>query len=156
ELHALGLDSVHLALAARRLASARAAIEASRVELARTSLQIRRGACAVIDLEALKAAPAEIVLRLLQTAIQAFGGRSEGPERAKPEKLVQLIKAGERVALTLGGALIETKGKVGTSAARFQVFREPGRGGIATRRLRPGEGVFWDRRFYVSLSPAWS
>jgi tRNA(Ile)-lysidine synthase len=158
ELAALGLDPGHLALSARRVTEARDALEAGRFDLARRAVQIRHGACAVLDLETLGSAPRELVLRLLQTVVQAFGGRERGPDRAKLDQLAGKVKSPAPIALTLGGAMIETaRGKAASAAGgRFlRIYREPGRGGLPARRLAPGQGIFWDRRFYVSLAPAW-
>jgi tRNA(Ile)-lysidine synthase len=160
QLAALGLDDAHLELSARRLAEARAALEAETLALARSSLTIAYGAYAALDREAMRGSPTELVLRLLQLVISAFGGRQSGPERPKLEALVRQIRAPAPVAATLGGALIWA-GKAGRGEAalgrhRVLLYREPGRGGIATRQLKPGQGVFWDRRFYVSVSPAWT
>jgi tRNA(Ile)-lysidine synthase len=94
----------------------------------------------------------------LQTVIRGFGGRESGPERPKLEALAEQLAGPGPVAVTLGGALIKTEPakRAGSAASpRVLIYREPGRGGIAARALKPGQGIFWDRRFYVSLSPAW-
>lgn len=160
QLAALGLDDAHLALSARRLAEARAALEAGTLALARSSLTIGYGAYAALDREMMRDSPPELVLRLLQAVISAFGGRESGPERPKLEDLARQLRASAPVTATLGGALIAAgkagRGEGAPGSRRVLIHREPGRGGIAARQLKPGQGVFWDRRFYVSVSPAWT
>ena len=148
ELEVAGLVNVSLSTAARRLAAARAAIEESQHELARAVVRIEHGACATLDLAGLRAAPRELTLRVLQSVIAAFGGRAEPPRRPQLEDLVERLRTSGKLALTLAGAVVVCE----QAAPTLRIYREPGRRGLAKRLLRPGEGIFWDRRFYASLS----
>lgn len=162
ERQALGLGTESLALTAHRLASARSALEAAQHKLARAAVDLNDGAWASIDSAVLAGAPEELAVRLLRTVIGAFGGQAKLPGRSQVEDLVQRLRGSGPAALarggmTLGGAVIEPGG--GRKAARghaarvVAVYREPGRRPLPKAELGPGQGVFWDRRFYFSLAP---
>jgi tRNA(Ile)-lysidine synthase len=154
---ALGLTSDKLALAARRLASARDALERVQRELAHEAVDLHEGAWASIDAEKLVAAPPEVAMRLLQAVIGAFGGQPTGPDRSQVETLLEQLTVGNQKAVTLGGAVIrpgsKDPGLKDKARPAVAVYREPGRRPLPMCQLSPGEGVFWDRRFYVSASP---
>ena len=52
--------------------------------------------------------------------------------------------------VTLGGCLVEIANI--EKARRIRVFREFSREPLPTIKVAPGEGVFWDRRFYISVA----
>ena len=156
----LGLGADKLALTARRLASARSALEAGQQQLARAAVDLHGGAWASIDAGRLAEAPPELALRLLRSVIGAFGGQPEPPGRSQVEDLLERLRSPAATALTLGGAAIVTARKLATSRPRqapvVAIYREPGRRKLPHAILRPGEGLFWDRRFYLSLAVAHS
>ncbi|MCL4768250.1 MAG: tRNA lysidine(34) synthetase TilS [Hyphomicrobiaceae bacterium] len=155
---ALGLADDDLARTARRLASARGALEASRHGLARAAVDLHDGAWAGIDARLLADAPPELALRLLQSVIGAFGGQAEPPGRSQVEELLERLHAPGAAARTLGGAVIAASGPGQPARAGPQrapvvaIHREPGRRPLPKALLHPGAGLFWDRRFYVSVA----
>lgn len=155
ERQRLGLTSEALGLAARRLASARSALETARHALARAAVELHGGAAATLDTRLLLEASPELALRVLQAVIGAFGGQKVAPARSQVERL--LARLGERrLAVTLGGTIIRRAGGGHWTAGGehdLLICREVGRRPQPEVRLQPGEGLFWDRRFYVSLAP---
>lgn len=157
ERQTLGLGSDMLALTAQRLASARSALESAQHELARVAVDLHGGAWAGIDTRVLADAPQELTLRLLSSVIGAFGGRAEQPGRAQVEDLIHRLRSPGAAAMTLGGAVIEPGLKLKTAGRHLDpvvaIWREPGRRPLPKVQLEPGQGVFWDRRFYLGLAP---
>lgn len=149
---ALGLTAGKLALTARRLASARSALEADQHELARAAVEIHEGAWVSIDATRFANASEEVRLRLLQSLIGAFGGQPEQPRRAQLEDLLARLGSPGAGALTLGGAVIKAARKRSGMPSYVAVYREPGRQQLPRADLKPGTGLFWDRRFYLSLA----
>ncbi len=156
ERNALGLTAGKLALTARRLASARSALEAAQHGLARAAVDLHGGAWASIDAKRLAEAAPELALRLLRSVIGAFGGQSEPPGRSKVEDLLERLRSPGGAALTLGGAIIVPSQGLGNAGSRHApvvaIYRESGRRRLPHALLHPGEGLFWDRRFYLSLA----
>lgn len=156
EREALGLTAEMLGLTAERIGSARAALERAHQELARTAVDLHDGAWASIDRQMLQRAPQEIALRLLQATIGAFGGQREPPSRLQMERLLERILARTTTAFTLGGAVVEDiKSSKRRERPILAIYREPGRRPLPKATLWPGHGLFWDRRFYISLSPGY-
>ena len=154
----LGLTPAGLATSARRLASARMALRAAQAELAQSAVDLHDGVWGSIDAEALTDAPGDVALRLLGAVIAAFGGQRSPAGLAQLEALLDCLKQTESCAQTLAGAVIAKRPprprRTGRgSAGLVAVYREPGRRPLPTFALRPGQGVFWDRRFYVSVDP---
>lgn len=143
----LGVDADALATSARRLARARAALEASTRDLARLALRSNAGAFAEIDAAAFDAAPDEIRLRLLQHVLAAWGSGGEPPRMQSLEDLLERLSAGAPFAATLGGCRIERR------TGRIVATREPGRKGLPTLHLAPGDVRLWDNRFRVACAP---
>lgn len=151
----LGLTTEKLALTARRLASAREALERDQQDLARSAVDLHDGAWAAIDAEKLTAAPPEVAMRLLQAVIGAFGGQPEAPDRSQVEALLERLTASGQKTMTLGGAVIRPGFRLkrdGGHSSVLAIYREPSRRPLPISHLAPGEGLYWDRRFYVSLS----
>lgn len=157
ERKALGLSPDMLVLSARRIAAARAALETATHELARAAVDLHQGAWASIDPGALANAPQEIILRLLQSIIGAFGGQPELPGRSQVEDLVDRLFSSKPSTTTLGGVVIDPALKLRTAPTQkttvLAIYREPGRRPLPKAKLKPGEGLFWDRRFYLSIAP---
>lgn len=155
ERDAIGLTAEMLALTASRVASARTALEVAQHELARAAVDLHEGAWASIDAGMFADAPYEVRLRLLQSVIAAFGGQGSTPARSQTEDLLAWLNSPAPAALTLGGTVVRPaagKGGPGRPPA-LAVYREPGRRRLPQVTLKPGSGVFWDRRFYLSLAP---
>jgi tRNA(Ile)-lysidine synthase len=154
---ALGLSNAMLALAARRLRSARTALAAAHHELALSCLDLHDGAWASADASQLMRAPGEVTLRVLRSVICAFGGQSEPPARPQLEEIADMLAEPGAPARTLGGTLIARLRQMPAAGSAggdvFMFHREPGRRPLPRVELQPGEGLFWDRRFYISLDP---
>lgn len=157
EREALGLGPDMLALSARRVAAARAALETATHELARAAVDLHHGAWASIDPAALNHAPREVALRLLQSVIGAFGGQPELPGRSQMEDLVDRLFSPKPSTATLGGVVIDPALSLRSAPSQkttvVAIYREPGRHPLPKVTLEPGEGLFWDRRFYLSVAP---
>ncbi len=154
----LGLTPRALATTAVRMAAARAALDSAQYALAQTAVDLHGGAWAGLDLTALMAAPGEVAVRLLRAVIVAMGGQDEPPKRAQLEELAGSLAGLKDGARTLGGTVIaiqQGKGEPeGQSRSVVAIYREQGRHPLPEITLRPGQGVFWDRRFYLSASSA--
>src|SRR5690606_1997917 len=112
-------------------------------------------AWAAIDAEKLTAAPPEVAMRLLQAVIGAFGGQPEAPDRSQVEALLERLTASGQKTMTLGGAVIRPGFRLkrdGGHSSVLAIYREPSRRPLPISHLAPGEGLYWDWRFYVSLS----
>lgn len=157
EREALGLGPDMLALSARRVAAARAALETATHELARAAVDLHHGAWASIDPAALNHAPREVALRLLQSVIGAFGGQPELPGRSQMEDLVDRLFSPKPSTATLGGVVIDPALSLRSAPSQkttvVAIYREPGRRPLPKVTLEPGQGLFWDRRFYLSVAP---
>jgi len=157
ERQALGLAPDMLALSARRVAAARAALETAAYELARAAVDLHQGAWASIDPAALNHAPREVALRLLQSVIGAFGGQPELPVRSQMEDLVERLFSPNPSTTTLGGVVIDPALSLRSAPSQkttvIAIYREPGRRPLPKVTLEPGQGLFWDRRFYLSVAP---
>ena len=154
ERERLGLSAEALGTTARRLGAARTALEAAQFDLARAAVDLHDGAWAGIDPDMLAGAPPEVALRLLQAVITAFGGQRSPPARRQLETLLDALADPAAEARTLAGAMIgrvRIKTAQGGRVSRLAIYREPGRKPLPTVSLRPGQGIPWDRRFYVSI-----
>jgi tRNA(Ile)-lysidine synthase len=156
ERERLGLSAEALGLTARRLWAARAALDTAQFDLARAAVDLHDGAWASIDPGMLAAAPQEVALRLLQALIPAFGGQRSPPGRGQLEALLDTLAAPGAEGRTLAGAMISRvrvrDAEAGARVSRIAVHREPGRKPLPEIALGPGQGIWWDRRFYVSAS----
>ncbi len=156
ERERLGLSAEALGQTARRLGAARAALDTAQFDLARAAVDLHDGAWASIDPDRLAAAPQEVALRLLQALIIAFGGQRSPPGRRQLEALLDTLASPRTEGRTLAGAMISgvrvRDAGEGTRVLRIAVHREPGRKPLPEIALRPGQGIWWDRRFYVSAS----
>ena len=154
-LATLGLTAESLGRSARRLGDARAVLHQHNAKLAAVSINDHNGAFGELIVET-KAGALQVteVVHLLSPLLDVFGGA------ALPAQLSQIETLAERVCstsdagigrLTLGGCLIEII--PGVEERRVRVFREHSRGSLPTCRVEPGQGIFWDRRFYISVAP---
>jgi tRNA(Ile)-lysidine synthase len=143
----LGLDNEHLALSATRLRRARTALELAAGALLADTADLHAGAYASIDRSRFDLAPDELRLRVLACLVAATGGTAPPPRLSELEHLLERLGDGAVTrGITLGGCIITA------TASAASIFREPGRGGIATLDLRPGEEAEWDDRFRVGLA----
>lgn len=152
---ALGLTAEALARTASRLALERAAALARVSSLAAAHVSDHGGAYGEFVV------PAETTLnpadagRILARLLDVYGGAALAAQLSQIETLVERaldIRATAVGRLTLGGCIIDITGGAG-AARRLFVFRECGRAPPETIVLQPGQGHFWDQRFYVSLAP---
>ncbi len=146
-LAAAGLTASSLALSARRLDRARSALNHLAGELERTAVCYHDGAYASIDVRAFTTTDDEMRLRLLQRAMARIGGRQAPPPMARLEQLLARISMAQGcLSATLAGCQIKA------SPSGLLIFREPGRRGLPSLSLAPGEHASWDGRFEVGLA----
>lgn len=145
-LEGTGLGVASLALSARRLQRARHALEEGTSRLAVDCLALHNGAYAVIDCASFAAAPEEYRVRLMCRVLAGFGGESPPATLAEVESLVTRLTSNPSLRVTLGGCAVRSCHR------EVRVFRETGRHGLPEAVLRPGEVLFWDRRFEVRFT----
>jgi tRNA(Ile)-lysidine synthase len=147
-LETAGLTNEMLASSARRLARANAALESVTSELQRRTVRFNDGAYAAIDAGLFAHAPEELRLRVLQRILSCFGGTSPAPRLSQVETLVERLATRQpRYTITLGGCLLHAE------TEKISVFREPGRQGLESLRLEPGQRAIWDGRFRIAVDP---
>ncbi len=151
QLADLGLINARVATSARRLRRARDALALAAQRTARGAVVLHEMGYAEVDPAALIAAGEDIAVRVLQSVVNALGGQEEPVRLSVLEAFVERLTTtgGAPPAGTLGGCILEP-GPGGS----LQIFRELGREGLSRVVLQPGQGVFWDRRFYISVSAA--
>lgn len=145
-LLAAGLTPTALAMTARRLARGREALEQVTQDAARRLVIVHDEGYFEIDRPGFDALPEEIRLRLLGRLIARLGTPDKPERLARLERLVSLLANEAHHAASLAGCLIQA------AHDRIRVLREPGRLGLPTLELRPGETAEWDRRCRVSLA----
>ena len=141
-----GLDADRLADTARRAARARAALEAGAASLLAGAAAVFPEGWIRLDPRPLLQAPEEIGLRALARCLLVVGGAPYPPKAEALERLYAEVVHGLEVGRTLGGCRILPR------RGALLIAREPA---AATERapLRPGETLWWDRRFTVRLGP---
>jgi tRNA(Ile)-lysidine synthase len=150
----LGFTSQRIALSARRLQDEGRVLQSRRQTQAAAHIEDHDGAFGTLAVGPIGALlPADIV-RLLVPLLEVFGGASRPAQLSQIETLVDRL--GDRSShaaggVTLGGCLIDI---VDAGDERLvHVFREYQRTPLPHVTLAPGDGVFWDQRFYISLAP---
>lgn len=145
-LSAEGLDAERLADTARRAARARAALEAGAASLLAGAAAIYPEGWIRLDPRPLLEAPEELGLRALVRCLLVVGGAPYPPKAEAVERLFAEVMRGLEVGRTLGGCRILPRRE------QLVIAREPA---AATERsaIRPGETLWWDRRFTVRLRP---
>jgi len=91
-------------------------------------------------------------VRLVDRLLRVFGGDAPPARLSQIEALCRrLMDASGRDCerLTLGGCLVDVRR---AQNLVVRAFREFGRHPLPQAILRPGQGVFWDRRFYLSVA----
>jgi len=150
----LGLTPQSLARSARRLAAERAVLVARTRAIAAVSVKDHDGAYGEFRLPGdLALLPADAV-RVLTRLIAVFGGAAPPAQLSQIETLAERLMSPSASAcgrLTLGGCIIDICGERG-SGRTLTAFREMSRATLPATLLRPGEGLFWDRRFYISVA----
>lgn len=144
------LSPAMIALSAARLGRERSALMARAADIAARDLDDHGGAYGTLRI-AEGPAPADIV-RIAGRMLTVFGGAAEPAQLSQIETLVERVMSPLPTApgrLTLGGCLVEIA--AGTAARAVMVSREAAREPLPVVTLEPGQGVFWDRRFYISL-----
>ena len=145
-LDGIGLTAPMLARAARRQGRAVDALENATSGLARACVALHYGAFASVDGAAFAMAPAELRVRLLGRVLRAFGGTTPAADLAQIERLADDLASGAALRATLGGCQIRA------CARQIRVFREPGRAGLSSIALAPGQSLTWDGRFLISTA----
>jgi tRNA(Ile)-lysidine synthase len=152
-LAALGLSAPSLARAARRQALEREAALSRARDLAALHIKDHGGAFGELTLPSTSTLARADLGRLLARMLEVFGGLSPPAQLSQIETLAasMLTRSSSTVVRsTLGGCLIEILDDL--QARHIRVFREAGRKALETRLLSPGEGIFWDGRFYISVA----
>jgi tRNA(Ile)-lysidine synthase len=154
-LTGLGLEAVAVARAARRLGADREALQARTRAIAAVHVHDHDGAYGTFDIPADHGwMPADIT-RVAARLLDVFGGEAPPAQLSQIEALTERIMAGGKHALgrsTLGGCLLELETH-GQDGRRLTIFREWSRQPLPAVTLAPAEGMFWDRRFYISVAP---
>ncbi len=154
-LAALGLTSEALSRTARRMRAERLALQDRTRILAATVTDDHEGAFGELSLAHGTQWLAPDLVRLISPILDVFGGA------APPAQLSQIETLADRICsqtmqsssgVTLGGCLVEIADN--EKARRIRVFREFSREPLPTIKVAPGEGIFWDRRFYISVAQA--
>lgn len=149
----LGLTPESLARSARRLAAERAALLAHSAGIAAKYVRDHAGAYGEFKLPGIEQCQPADVGRILGRLIGVFGGAAPPAQLSQIEALVERVLSPSFAALgrlTLGGCIVDIAGE--QPGRIVTAFREIGRAELPTLTLQPGEGVFWDQRFYISLS----
>jgi tRNA(Ile)-lysidine synthase len=145
-LDALGLTPGKVSLSAARLRRAREALEwQGRAEYARLADE-HSGTYVSIARSGFEALPEELCLRLLNAGLECMRGASPVPRLAAVEAMCDALASGHVGDRTLGGCIVE----LARDAVR--IYREPGRAGLPTLELVPGDWAVWDARFKVRVA----
>ncbi len=158
-LAALGLTPERLSRSARRLREERAVLQARARALALGAVDDHNGAFGELILGAGSDAAVQNLLvpdliRLVTPLLDVFGGASPPAQLSQIETLAERLCSQSAHAtgrLTLGGCFVEVADHADNR--RIRVFREHSRNSLPTVRIEPGQGIFWDRRFYISVAP---
>lgn len=147
KLAAAGLEPDLFAAAARRLADAAAAIDAAAGALIAAAVETDRCGAVLVDAQRFASAADEVRMRVLVRLLGAAGGEEYPPRRERLQNLATAMttRRGGRFKRTLAGTVVEWR------AGRFILYREIGRGGLATVPLKAGFDGTWDGRFRVTV-----
>ncbi len=152
-LAALGLEGAALGRTARRLGLERQMLLGQTRRLAADVLNGHAGGYGELR-TSIDAMPDEPhLVRLISRLLAVFGGEAAPARLSQIEALCQrlmVVSGPPFERMTLGGCLIEVERG---QQLVVRAFRETGRTPLPTHGLKPGQGVYWDQRFYVSVSP---
>ena len=154
ELSDLGLTPENIARSARRLDQERAALHARARSIAAAHVSDHGGAFGEFRLPCGPDWLISDVVRILSRLLDVFGGEASGAQLSQIEALAERVLspgAGASGRLTLGGCIVDIRDDTGRGRV-LSLFRETRRTPLPSLLLQPGAGVFWDRRFYVSLA----
>jgi len=143
-LAAAGIRQSALALSAARLGRSREALSLTATEFLERSFSVTNLGRGKIGLEAFQALPSEVALRVLSQVLALIGGKEEAPRLMKAERLLEGLRAGKRQA-ALGGCL------TAVAPGTLNIYREPGRLGLAPFACQPGGECTWDGRFVLTF-----
>jgi tRNA(Ile)-lysidine synthase len=144
----LGLDADALAAASERLGDAADAVEHAATAFLASAVATDVFAVATVDIARFAALPHAVGLRVLARVVIAVGGDGYQPRR---DPLLALHHA----ILTRGGGFKRTLGGTVIHARKGEVafYREVGRAGLPSIRLRPGDSGVWDHRYSFAVAP---
>lgn len=152
----IGLEAAALARSARRLQQAQDALNSETCRLATALIDDHGGAFGELRIGPGQMPAAGQLVRLVARLLAVFGGVSPVARLSQIEALCQRLMDSSEVPferLTLGGCLVEVQRG---NEMIVRAFRETGRATLPVQVLAPGQGTYWDKRFYVSLSPRFS
>lgn len=134
----------HLAQTAKNFARTRALLDAAAYDLLHGSVQLTPAGCAWLDPAGLIVAEDELGLRALVKLLGAIGGISVPPRLDGLQRLLEALRSGKSLPLTLHRCLLtKIKGE-----ARLLVCREA-RYLPAAQPLTP---MLWDGRFRIAVA----
>lgn len=143
-----GLTAEPIAASASRLRRAAAALDQIAGEAWRARVELHAGLAATVPEAGWRLLPEEIRVRLIGRLLHAFGHADSAHLLSRAEAIAARLLEPEFRRQTIGGAAVErAKGEI-------RVWREPGRKGLPTVRLAPGQSALWDGRFAVSVNRA--
>ncbi len=143
-----GLDAAHLAATALRLADLADAVDEAASAVIAVAVAVDELAVAWLDPERLAVARGEVRGRVLTRLLLAVGGADYPPRFSRQAALLAAMldwDGRSRFKRTLAGTVIEGRG------GRFALYRETGRGGLASIRLKAGPPLIYDHRFRVTI-----
>lgn len=143
-----GLDGMSLAAAALRLADAADAIDAVATALISDAVTTDVVAVAWLDVAAFAKASVEVRMRALTRLLLAVGGDDYPPRHERLAALCDAILGHAergRFKRTLAGTVVEWRD------GRFAFYREGGRLGLPTVKVKAGFAGTWDHRFAVAV-----
>ena len=154
-LAALGLTPESLGRTARRLRDERAVLRDRTRALAKNAVNDHGGAFGEFSVGREQDWLVPDLVRLITPLLNVFGGTAPPAQLSQIETLaerVRSISVHAKGRLTLGGCLVEIDQR--GDARRLRVYREFARHPLPQIKLEPGQGAFWDRRFYISVADA--
>jgi tRNA(Ile)-lysidine synthase len=143
-----GLDASSIAAAALRLADAADAIDDAATALLVDAVTVDALAVAWLDLSRFAGAPIEVRMRVLTRLLLALGGEDYPPRHERLAALSEVICAHDertRLKRTLAGTVVESRD------GRLAFYRESGRVGLPTVKVKVGFAGIWDHRFAVAV-----
>lgn len=143
-LREAGLTAEPIATSANRLRRAASALDQITAEAWRTHVTLHDGLVAMMPEALWCALPEEIRVRLIVRLLRGFSHIDAARLLSRAEAIAARLLEPDFRRQTTGGATIER------TEDKLSVWREPGRLGLPTVKLPPGESALWDGRFAVS------
>jgi tRNA(Ile)-lysidine synthase len=143
-----GLHAPSIAAAALRLVDAADAIDAIATALLADAVTVDAMAVVWLDASRFTNAPIEVRMRTLTRLLLVLGGEDYPPRHERLAALADVICAHDeraRFKRTLAGTVVESR------EGRIAFYRESGRVGLPTVKVKAGFAGVWDHRFAVEV-----